>query len=92
MRYGPLKPVGLVDPKTGRQPFAVMQLRQDNRHGTLYNMVGFQTRLKWNEQKRVFGLIPALKQVEFVRYGVMHKNTASRKVSRLAQRVKALNA
>lgn len=75
MRYGPLKPVGLVDPKTGRQPFAVVQLRQDNHHGTLYNMVGFQTRLKWHEQKRVFGLIPALRQAEFVRYGVMHKNT-----------------
>lgn len=75
MRYGPLKPVGLVDPTTGQQPFAVVQLRQDNREGTLYNMVGFQTRLKWYEQKRVFGLIPALRQAEFVRYGVMHRNT-----------------
>ncbi|MGI6129404.1 MAG: methylenetetrahydrofolate--tRNA-(uracil(54)-C(5))-methyltransferase (FADH(2)-oxidizing) TrmFO, partial [bacterium] len=74
MRYGPLKPVGLINPKTGRQPFAVVQLRKDNRQGTLYNMVGFQTRLKWNEQKRVFGLIPALRRAEFVRYGVMHKN------------------
>lgn len=75
MRYGPLKPVGLVDPNTGKQPYAVVQLRQDNREGTLYNMVGFQTRLNWNEQKRVFGLIPALKEAEFVRYGVMHRNT-----------------
>lgn len=75
MRYGPLKPVGLVDPKTGQQPYAVVQLRQDNREGTLYNMVGFQTRLKWNEQARVFGLIPALAAAEFVRYGVMHRNT-----------------
>lgn len=74
IRYGPLKPVGLINPKTGRQPFAVVQLRKDNRQGTLYNMVGFQTRLKWNEQKRVFGLIPALRRAEFVRYGVMHKN------------------
>ncbi|HHV08113.1 MAG TPA: FADH(2)-oxidizing methylenetetrahydrofolate--tRNA-(uracil(54)-C(5))-methyltransferase TrmFO [Firmicutes bacterium] len=75
MRYGPLKPVGLVDPKTGQQPFAVVQLRQDNREGTIYNVVGFQTRLKWNEQKRVFGLIPALRRADFVRYGVMHRNT-----------------
>jgi methylenetetrahydrofolate--tRNA-(uracil-5-)-methyltransferase len=75
MRYGPLKPVGLKDPKTGKQPYAVVQLRRDNQEGTLYNMVGFQTRLKWNEQARVFGLIPALKEAEFVRYGVMHRNT-----------------
>ena len=73
--YGPLKPVGLPDPKTGEEPYAVVQLRQDNKEGTLYNLVGFQTHLKWGEQKRVFGLIPALKDAEFVRYGVMHRNT-----------------
>jgi methylenetetrahydrofolate--tRNA-(uracil-5-)-methyltransferase len=73
--FGPLKPVGLVDPKTERRPFAVVQLRQDNRAATLYNMVGFQTRLKWSEQKRVFSMIPALASAEFVRYGVMHRNT-----------------
>jgi len=75
MLFGPLKPVGLVDPRTGRRPFAVVQLRQDNRAQTLYNLVGFQTRLKWGEQRRVFSLIPALKNAEFVRYGVMHRNT-----------------
>ena len=75
MLFGPLKPVGLTDPRTGIRPFAVVQLRQDNRAGTLYNMVGFQTRLKWGEQKRVFSLIPGLGQAEFVRYGVMHRNT-----------------
>ena len=73
--FGPLKPVGLPDPKTGREPYAVVQLRQDNKEGTLYNIVGFQTHLKWGEQKRVFGMIPALKNAEFVRYGVMHRNT-----------------
>ena len=73
--FGPLKPVGLPDPKTGNEPFAVVQLRQDNKEGTLYNIVGFQTHLKWGEQKRVFGMIPALKNAEFVRYGVMHRNT-----------------
>ncbi len=73
--FGPLKPVGLPDPKTGKEPYAVVQLRQDNKDGTLFNMVGFQTHLKWCEQKRVFGLIPALKNAEFVRYGVMHRNT-----------------
>lgn len=73
--YGPLKPVGLPDPKTGEEPYAVVQLRQDNKEGTLYNLVGFQTHLKWGEQKRVFGLIPALREAEFVRYGVMHRNT-----------------
>ncbi len=73
--YGPLKPVGLPDPKTGLEPYAVVQLRQDNKEGTLYNLVGFQTHLKWGEQKRVFGLIPALSDAEFVRYGVMHRNT-----------------
>ena len=73
--YGPLKPVGLIDPKTGKRPYAVVQLRQDNAAGTLYNIVGFQTHLKWNEQKRVFGLIPGLENAEFLRFGVMHRNT-----------------
>lgn len=74
--FGPLKPVGLVDPKTGRDDsFAVVQLRQDNREATLYNIVGFQTNLKWGEQKRVFSMIPGLEKAEFVRYGVMHRNT-----------------
>lgn len=73
--FGPLKPVGLTDPKTGEQPYAVIQLRQDNKEGTLYNIVGFQTHLKWGEQKRVFSLIPGLENAEFVRYGVMHRNT-----------------
>jgi methylenetetrahydrofolate--tRNA-(uracil-5-)-methyltransferase len=73
--FGPLKPVGLTDPKTGRQPYAVVQLRQDNKEGTLFNLVGFQTNLKWPEQKRVFSIIPALREAEFVRYGVMHRNT-----------------
>jgi len=73
--FGPLKPVGLPDPKTGKEPYAVVQLRQDNTEGTLYNIVGFQTHLKWGEQKRVFGLIPGLENAEFVRYGVMHRNT-----------------
>ncbi len=72
--FGPMKPVGLVDPRTGRQPFAVVQLRQDNREGTLYNLVGFQTALRWGEQDRVFRMIPALERAEFVRYGVMHRN------------------
>lgn len=75
MLFGPLKPVGLVDPRTGKQPHAVIQLRQDNAAGTLYNIVGFQTHLKWGEQKRVFSLIPGLENAEFVRYGVMHRNT-----------------
>lgn len=75
MLFGPLKPVGLIDPRTGRQPFAVVQLRQDNAAGSLFNMVGFQTHLKWAEQKRVFQLIPGLAEAEFVRYGVMHRNT-----------------
>ncbi|MBM7854415.1 methylenetetrahydrofolate--tRNA-(uracil-5-)-methyltransferase [Desulfohalotomaculum tongense] len=73
--YGPLKPVGLTDPRTGKRPFAVVQLRQDNAEGTLYNMVGFQTNLKWGEQKRVFRLIPGMEEAEIVRYGVMHRNT-----------------
>lgn len=75
LRFGPLKPVGLVDPATGREAHAVVQLRQDNSEGTLFNIVGFQTHLKWPEQKRVFGLIPGLQNAEFVRYGVMHRNT-----------------
>jgi methylenetetrahydrofolate--tRNA-(uracil-5-)-methyltransferase len=73
--YGPLKPVGLIDPRTGLMPYAVVQLRQDNSAATLYNIVGFQTHLKWGEQKRVFGMIPGLERAEFVRYGVMHRNT-----------------
>ena len=73
--YGPLKPVGLVDPRDGLRPYAVVQLRQDNSAATLYNIVGFQTHLKWGEQKRVFGMIPGLENAEFVRYGVMHRNT-----------------
>jgi methylenetetrahydrofolate--tRNA-(uracil-5-)-methyltransferase len=75
LRFGPLKPVGLLDPKTGREPYAVVQLRRDNSEGTLYNLVGFQTHLKFNEQKRVFSMIPALENAEFVRFGVMHRNT-----------------
>lgn len=75
LAFGPLKPVGLIDPRTGKEPFAVVQLRQDNAAGTLYNLVGFQTRLKWGEQKRVFSMIPGLEQAEFARYGVMHRNT-----------------
>ena len=74
LRYGPLKPVGLKDPRTGRENYAVVQLRRDNAEGTLYNLVGFQTHLTWGEQKRVFSMIPALKNAEFVRYGVMHRN------------------
>ncbi len=75
LRYGPLKPVGLTDPKTGKEPYAVVQLRQDNAAKSVYNLVGFQTHLKFGEQKRVFSMIPALKNAEFVRYGVMHQNT-----------------
>ena len=75
LRYGPLKPVGLRDPRTGKENYAVVQLRRDNADGTLYNLVGFQTHLTWGEQKRVFSMIPALKGAEFVRYGVMHRNT-----------------
>ncbi len=75
MRFGPLKPVGLVDPRAGREAYAVVQLRQDNAAASLYNIVGFQTHLKWPEQRRVFGMIPGLEKAEFVRYGVMHKNT-----------------
>ncbi len=75
LRYGPMKPVGLRNPRTGQEDYAVVQLRQDNADGTLYNMVGFQTHLKWGEQKRVFSMIPALRNAEFIRYGVMHRNT-----------------
>ncbi len=75
LRYGPLKPVGLRDPKTGREPYAVVQLRRDNLAGTVYNLVGFQTHLKFPEQKRVFSMIPALHNAKFLRYGVMHRNT-----------------
>ena len=75
IRYGPMKPVGLRDPHTGHRPWAVVQLRAENAAGTLYNLVGFQTNLKFPEQKRVFGMIPALKNAEFMRYGVMHRNT-----------------
>ena len=75
LRYGPLKPRGLKDPKTGREPYAVVQLRRDNAQGSIYNLVGFQTHLKWPEQRRVFTMIPALKNAQFLRYGVMHRNT-----------------
>lgn len=75
IRFGPMKPVGLVDPKTGHRPWAVLQLRKENKAGTMYNLVGFQTNLKFPEQKRVFSLIPALKNARYVRYGVMHRNS-----------------
>ena len=75
LRYGPLKPVGFDDPRTGKRPYAVVQLRQDNIEGTLYNLVGFQTNLKYGEQKRVFSMIPGLENAEFIKYGVMHRNT-----------------
>jgi methylenetetrahydrofolate--tRNA-(uracil-5-)-methyltransferase len=75
LAFGPMRPVGLTDPRTGRRPFAAVQLRQDNLAGTLYNMVGFQTNLKWGEQRRVLRMIPGLEQAEFLRYGMMHRNT-----------------
>jgi len=75
LTFGPMKPVGLNDPRTGKQPYAVVQLRQDNSAGTLFNMVGFQTHLKWGDQKRVFQMIPGLENAEIIRYGVMHRNT-----------------
>ena len=75
LRYGPLKPRGLKDPKTEKEPYAVVQLRRDNAQGSVYNLVGFQTHLKFPEQKRVFSMIPALHDAEFLRYGVMHRNT-----------------
>lgn len=73
--YGPLKPVGLLDPRTDRRPYAVVQLRQENAEGTMFNLVGFQTSLKWDEQRRVFSLVPGLEEAEFIRFGVMHRNT-----------------
>ena len=75
LRFGPLKPVGFDDPRTAKRPYAIIQLRQDNSEGTLFNMVGFQTNLKFGEQKRVFSQIPGLENAEFVKYGVMHRNT-----------------
>jgi len=75
LRYGPLKPVGIVDPKTGKEPYAVVQLRKENVEGTMYNLVGFQTHLTYGEQKRVFGMIPGLENAEYLRYGTMHRNT-----------------
>ena len=75
IRFGPLKPVGFIDPRTNTRPYAIVQLRQDNNSGTLYNMVGFQTNLKFGEQKRVFSMIPGLENAEFIKYGVMHRNT-----------------
>lgn len=84
LSFGPLKPVGLEDPRTGRRPYAVVQLRQENKAATLYNLVGFQTRLKWGEQKRVFRMIPGLENAEFVRFGVMHRNTYIHSPSLLA--------
>ena len=75
LRFGPLKPVGLTDPKTGRWAYACLQLRREDAEGKMYNMVGFQTNLTFGEQKRVFSLIPALKRAEYLRYGVMHRNT-----------------
>ncbi len=75
LRFGPLKPVGFIDPRTGKRPYAIVQLRQDNEAGNIYNIVGFQTNLKFKEQKRVFSMIPGLKNAEFVKYGVMHRNT-----------------
>ena len=75
LRFGALKPVGIIDPRTGRRPWAVVQLRAENRQGTAYNLVGFQTNLTWSEQRRVFRMIPGLEECEFFRYGVMHRNT-----------------
>ncbi len=75
LAFGPMKPIGLTDPRTGRRPWAVLQLRQENKEGTLWGLVGFQTQLKWGEQKRIFRLVPGLENAEFIRYGVMHRNT-----------------
>jgi methylenetetrahydrofolate--tRNA-(uracil-5-)-methyltransferase len=75
LAFGPMKPVGLTDPRTGRRPYAVVQLRQENKEGTLWGLVGFQTRLKWGEQKRILKMIPGLENAEFARFGVMHRNT-----------------
>ena len=84
LRFGPLKPVGLVDKRTGVESYAVVQLRKENKEATMFNLVGFQTHLKWGEQKRVFGMIPGLEKAEFVRYGVMHRNTYLNSPSLLA--------
>jgi len=92
LRYGPLKPKGLRDPATGRTPYAVVQLRKDNAQGSVYNLVGFQTHLKWPEQKRVFSMIPALKNAEFLRYGVMHRNTYLRSPGFLDRYYRAIEA
>ena len=89
LSFGPLKPVGLPDPGTGREPFAVVQLRQDDAAGELYNMVGFQTNLKWGEQKRVFSMIPGLEHAEFLRYGVMHRNSYLQSPDRLTETYEA---
>ena len=75
LRFGPLKPVGFDDPRTGKRPYAIVQLRQDDKQASIYNLVGFQTNLKFGEQKRVFGMLPGLQNAEFVKYGVMHRNT-----------------
>ncbi len=75
LRFGPLKPVGFDDPRTGKRPYAVVQLRQDDTQASIYNIVGFQTNLKFGEQKRVFSMIPGLEKAEFIKYGVMHRNT-----------------
>ena len=91
LAFGPLKPVGLTDPRTGREPYAVVQLRQENAQGTLYNLVGFQTRLKFPEQRRVFGLIPGLKDAEYARYGVMHRNTFLNSPGYLSDTYECLN-
>lgn len=88
--FGPMKPVGLIDPRTGKEPFAVVQLRQENTAETLYNLVGFQTRLKFGEQKRVFSLIPGLEHAEFARYGVMHRNTFLRSPGFLNERFEVI--
>lgn len=91
MRYGPLKPVGLVNPHTGKEPYAVVQLRKDNRDGTMYNIVGFQTHLTFPEQKRVFSMIPGLANAEFLRYGVMHRNTYINSPGRINEFYQAKN-
>ena len=91
LRFGPLKPVGFDDPRTKRRPYAIVQLRQDNTEGTMYNLVGFQTNLKYGEQKRVFSMIPGLKNAEFIKYGVMHRNTFINSTKLLDNTYKLLN-
>lgn len=91
LAYGPLKPVGIIDPHTGKRPFAVVQLRKENNEATLYNIVGFQTNLKFGEQKRVFGMIPGLENAEFVRYGVMHRNTFINSPGKLTPQFECVN-